>query len=222
MGKVKKYLIVSPHSDDALLSCAHILFSPDYDVHVLTVENDPRRISEDEKLYDFLNIPFHHLTVDFHDESYYGFNKTYKEVTPETANEYLQQYFGGNVLNKIETALISWLQNFLRDNKECQIIAPWGIGHPFHMFVKEVVEKVVNNADYYREFPHSYKKRSQFQVQKQLNEYTLKRSVPVENFHEVKWKLASKFYRTQSGLLFFEQNNIKKMYPEEIYQRKVK
>ena len=73
--------------------------------------------------------------------------------------------------------------------------------------------------EYYREFPHSYKRRSQPQVEKQKQEYTLKRSVTVEEFHEVKWKLASKFYKSQSGLLFFENGYIKKELPEEIYTK---
>ena len=47
----------------------------------------------------------------------------------------------------------------------------------------------------------------------------MERSVPVQEFHEVKWKLASKFYRSQSGLQFYEQGYIKKELPEEIYSR---
>ena len=48
MGKIKwkKFLIVSPHSDDALFCCSHTLFLPEYEVQVLTVENDPKRIAE--------------------------------------------------------------------------------------------------------------------------------------------------------------------------------
>jgi hypothetical protein len=47
---------------------------------------------------------------------------------------------------------------------------------------------------------------------------TVVRSVPVEDFADVKWQLASKFYRTQSGLLFYEQGYIKKNLPEEVYE----
>jgi len=79
----KKLLLVQPHSDDILFSCFHLLIKEDVEVQVLTVENDPRRIEEDQKLYDFLNIPFHHLDLDFKDESYYGFKKEYPEVNLE-------------------------------------------------------------------------------------------------------------------------------------------
>ena len=217
---MEKLLIISTHSDDVLFSCSHLLFLPEYEVQVLTVENDPKRILEDEKLYNFLNIPFHHLNLDFHDESYYEFHKNYKEVTVETTYEHLTKYFGKEKLDEIELGLIKWIEkNNKKDNY--QIVSPWGIGHPFHFFVKDILEKYYSNLLYYREFPHSYKKRSQIQVEKQKQEYYLERSVPVQEFHEIKWKLASKFYRSQSGLQFYEQGYIKKQLPEEIYVKDI-
>lgn len=221
MGKIKqKYLIVQPHSDDALFCCSHVLFFPEYEVQVLTVENDERRISEDKRLSEFLNIPYHHLDVDFKDESYYGYNKTYPDgITLIDAYKYLNDYFGREKLNEIEEALKSWVKKFLKKNKDYKILAPWGIGHPFHFFVRETLQSAVSEMEYYREFPHSYKKRSQPQVERQKGEYELHRSVPVEEFHDVKWKLASKFYKSQSGLQFYEQGYIKKQLPEEIYIR---
>jgi hypothetical protein len=215
----EKLLIVSPHSDDALFSCSHLLFFPEYEVQVLTVENDKKRILEDEKLYNFLNIPFYHLNLDFHDESYYEFHKNYKEVTLEATYEHLIKYFGEEKLNEIEFTLVKWIEKFNKKD-EYKIVSPWGIGHPFHFFIKDILEKYYFNLWYYREFPHSYKRRSQAQVEKQKIEYFLKCSVPVQEFHDIKWKLASKFYRSQSGLQFFEQGYIKKELPEEIYLRK--
>ena len=219
MGKIKKILIIQPHSDDILFSCSHFLFLPQYEVQVLTVENDPKRIAEDEKLFEFLNIPFHHLDLDFKDESYYEFHKNYKEVTVEATYKYLNEYFGSETLKEIEEMLVNWVRKFLKENKGYTVVVPWGVGHPFHLFVRETLQSLVSNLLYYREFPHSYKRRSQPQVEKQKQEYSLERSVPVQEFHEVKWKLASKFYRTQSGLQFYEQGYIKKELPEEIYSR---
>lgn len=217
---MEKVLIVSPHSDDALFCCSHLLFLPQYEVQVLTVENDPKRIAEDEKLFEFLNITFHHLGLDFHDESYYEFHKNYKEVTVEATYKHLNEYFGRETLKEIEETLVNWVRKFLKENKGYTVVVPWGVGHPFHLFVRDVIQKsLVSNLLYYREFPHSYKRRSQPQVEKQKQEYSLERSVPVEEFHEVKWKLASKFYKSQSGLLFFENGYIKKELPEEIYSR---
>lgn len=217
--KTEKLLLIQPHSDDILFCCSHLLFLPQYEVQVLTVENDPKRIAEDEKLFDFLNIPFHHLELDFHDESYYEFHKNYKEVTVEATYKHLNEYFGRETLNEIEETLVNWVRKFLKKNKGYTVVAPWGVGHPFHLFVRETLQGALSYMEYYREFPHSYKRRSQPQVEKQKQEYTLKRSVPVEEFHEVKWKLASKFYRSQSGLQFYEQGYIKKQLPEEIYVR---
>ena len=220
--KTEKLLLIQPHSDDILFSCSHLLFLPQYEVQVLTVENDPKRIAEDEKLFEFLNIPFQHLGLDFHDESYYEFHKNYKEVTVEATYKHLNEYFGMEKLNEIEETLVNWVRKFLKENKGYTVVVPWGVGHPFHLFVRDVIQKsLVSNLLYYREFPHSYKRRSQPQVEKQKQEYSLERSVPVQEFHEVKWKLASKFYRTQSGLQFYEQGYIKKELPEEIYSRTI-
>lgn len=221
MGKIKqKYLIVSPHSDDALFSCSHVLFFPEYEVQVLTVENDEKRVSEDAKLFEFLNVQYHHLELDFKDESYYGYNKLYpKGITLENACKYLKEYFGEDVLNEIEKNLIFFVRDFLKKNKGYKILAPWGVGHPFHLFVRETLQKAVSDMDYYREFPHSYKRRSQAQVEEQKKSWYLERSVLVDEFADIKWKLASKFYRSQSGLLFFEQGYIKKNIPEEIWRR---
>ena len=42
----QKLLLVQPHSDDILFSCSYFLFSDKYDVEVLTVENNEKRIAE--------------------------------------------------------------------------------------------------------------------------------------------------------------------------------
>jgi hypothetical protein len=224
MVENEKYLIVSPHSDDALLCAAHVILGDGFEVEIVTVENDPIRIEEDKKLYGFLNIPFHHLDVEFKDESYYGHKKEYPQgVTVENSFAYLRSYLGSDTLNEIEEALHSFIRKFFKDKKHrgFKILAPWGIGHPFHLFVRYCVQLEVSNAEYYREFPHSYKKRAQAQVELQSREYELVRSVPVEGFADIKWKLARKFYRSQSGLLFYEQGYIKKNLPEEIWARDV-
>lgn len=223
MGRgLKKYLIVSPHSDDALFCCSHVLFLPEYEVQVLTVENDEKRVQEDERLFEFLNIPYHHLGLNFKDESYYGYNKTYpKGIVLEDVYKYLNEYFGRDTLNEIEETLKDWVKKFLKQNSDYTVLAPWGVGHPFHFFVRETLQSMAFCLEYYREFPHSYKRRSQPQVERQNKEYILVRKVPVEDFHEVKWKLASKFYKSQSGLLFYEQGYIKKQLPEEIYSRAI-
>ncbi len=216
-----KYLIVQPHSDDALFSVAHLLFS-DKDVAILTVENNGKRVEEDRKLYEFLGKPYQHLKVEFDDQSFYGFYKQYKSLNPTNCVEYLTNYFGEEKLKEIKEALKDYLTKFLSKNDNVRIFTPWGIGHPFHMFVSTIVGKFAKKAKifYYRDFPHSYKQRAKEQVKEQLVDYELYKSYPVTEIADIKWDLAKRFYKSQSGLLWFEQNYIKKNLPEEVYVKK--
>jgi hypothetical protein len=157
--------------------------------------------------------------VDFDDQSYYGYHKLYKEVTIDDSIAYLQEFFGEKILVEIKNQIQEFLIKFLSQNKNCIVISPWGIGHPFHLFIRNVLDNnIINNVLwYYREFPHSYKRRSKTQVEKQQAICKLIYSFPVIKFDDIKWLLAKKFYKSQSGLLFFEQGYIKKQLPEEIY-----
>lgn len=224
MGRGKmKYLIISPHSDDALFSVGHLIFS-DKDVSILTVENNQKRVAEDEKLYEFLGKNWHHLSVDFDDQSFYGFHKQYNSLNVENGRDYLTEYFGEEKLKEIQKAIEKFVSNFIKkSDKEVVVYLPWGVGHPFHLFVREVVENKFGDSNKircYRDFPHSYKRRASQQVSEQLLEYNLYKKYPVEDFADIKWELAKKFYKSQSGLLWFEQGYIKKNLPEEIYIRK--
>lgn len=216
--KKKKILAIQPHSDDVLLSASHLLLSGKYDVQVLCVESDPKRVPEDQKLYEFLGIPYANLGIEFIDNSYYEFHRRYKGCRLEDAVAYLREYFGDDLLHEIRNAVIKWVKSYMEKNPDAQIVGPLGIGHPFHLFVHELLRASPYRVQYYREFPHSYKRRSQEQLKEVQSRMTVVRSVPVEDFADVKWQLASKFYRTQSGLLFYEQGYIKKNLPEEVYE----
>lgn len=213
--------MIQPHSDDLLFSCSHLLFDDNFEKQVLTIESNPKRIKEDKELYSFLGVKFNYLDVPFDDQSYYGYHKAYKEVTVQDSYNYLIEFFDKQILKDIEIYLREFLNRFFNENKkkDVVVVAPWGIGHPFHIFVRYLIEKILDGVTiwYYREFPHSYKKRSKVQVEKQQNEYQLLHSMPIDSFEDIKWDLAKKFYKSQSGLLFFEQGYIKKKLPEEIY-----
>ena len=216
-----KLLLIQPHSDDLLFSCSNLLFDNNFEKQVLTIENNPKRIKEDEQLYSFLDIKFNHLNVPFDDQSYYSYHKSYKEVTIKDSYDFLIRFFGKQIITDIENEFKEYLKKFFKENKkeEIVIVAPWGIGHPFHIFVRNLIDKASGDTTiwYYREFPHSYKKRSKTQVEKQQAEYKLLNSVSIEDWSDVKWDLAKKFYKSQSSLLWFEQGYIKKQLPEEIY-----
>lgn len=215
---MKKVLIVSPHSDDALFSSSFALLENGLKAEVLTVENDPVRIKEDINLYDFLGIKFHHLSVDFKDESYYGYFKKFKSVNHIDAIGFLEEYFGKEKLEEIKNSVRRFVIKFKRNNPDYNVIAPLGISHPFHYFIHYCL---VDLADYfYREFPHSYKKRSKKQMEETLLEYELFKTIPTKEIHDIKFELAKKFYKSQSGLLFYERGYIDKVLPEEIYIKK--
>lgn len=218
MGKIKKVLLISPHSDDALFSCAHALLSDDFITEVLTIENNQKRIEEDKKLYEFLGIPFNHLTVEFDDQSFYNYHKLYKDFNHEVCMSYLTEFFGEDKLEEIAMALYLFIGDFRKTHPDYLIIAPFGQSHPFHYYIHYLLSDV---ADFfYREFPHSYKKRAQQQFQESLRGFELYKSVPTVEIHDTKFALARKFYKTQSGLLWYEQNYINKMLPEELYVKK--
>lgn len=214
---MKSLLFIQPHSDDVLFSASTLLFNSQYKRQVLTVENNVKRLKEDEQLYKFLDISWFALNIPpLNDQSYYGYFKRYKTITVEQVMLFLQQMFGIEVLDNIANRLTHIIQ---QQDDSITIVAPLGIGHPFHLFIHETV-KHCNRKDtlYYREFPHSYKRRNKEQIaQLTSNGYTLYFSNPVTNIADIKWQLAKKFYRTQSGLLFFEQRYIEKNIPEEFY-----
>jgi hypothetical protein len=221
MGKIKqKLLLIQPHSDDILFSSSYFILHPDeYECEVLTIENNPKRIKEDKALYEFLGIKHYNLNVAFDDQSYYGYHKQYKEVTAEDSIVYLQEYFGKKVLSEIEAQLKQFIDNYNKTHKAYIVVAPWGIGHPFHLYIRMIVEQNIGDVLYYREFPHSYKKRSKIQVIKQQEICRLLHSFDLKECNDVKWQLAKKFYKSQSSLLWFEQGYIKKQLPEEIYMK---
>lgn len=213
----KKVLLIQPHSDDVLFSASNFLFNDKYEVEVLTIENNEKRVKEDTNLYDFLNIPYHHLDVEFADESFYSFHKKYKEVTSENAKIHLIDFFGEETVKAISDEVIKFIKKFKKKHSDVQIVVPWGVGHPMHCFIRDVIESQTDNLLYYRDFPHSYKKRAKSQVEAQMLSYKIFKTVPVDDFHDIKWELAKKFYKSQSGLLWFEQGYISKKLPEEIY-----
>lgn len=218
----QKLLIVQPHSDDILFSCSGFLFLPNYEVEVLTIENNKKRIAEDTKLFDFLQIPFYHLNVDYDDESYYAYHNTYKktELTVEKAYNCLIDCCGRDILDEFEQQIEEFLTKYKKSHKDFIVVSPWGIGHPFHLFVREIIQRNISNLWYYREFPHSFKRMAKEQVANQLNDYKLIQKIPIEDFADIKWSLGKKFYKTQSSMFFYEKGYMDKNIPEEIYVRK--
>ena len=221
-------IIIQPHSDDALFCCYSIL-SRHKNVEVITVENDPKRIAEDDRLYDVLEVPHSHLNTSYKDESYYAYFPKQKKGEPrvprrkvelESSIQCLQEHFGAEGYESLQSE-IKRLSNAV-DNEENTIYLPAGIGHPSHLVIRHLFESAIEHAKviYYRDFPHSYRRSSIEQLEEFKLECPYHEEFQLtEEDHNLKWWLAGKFYRSQSGLMFYEQGHIQKNVPEEFYSR---
>ena len=66
---MKKFLIVQPHSDDAILSCSRYLFNQEgWKVRVLTVEKNEKRLAEDAKISEIIGVKYSNLGVELMDD----------------------------------------------------------------------------------------------------------------------------------------------------------
>lgn len=219
----KDILLIQPHSDDILFSCAKYLFEADNykTVTILTFEADEKRIKEDEKLIDFFpNLKVEHLNVDYIDKSHKEYFQANKRVS-ENAFVFLEQKMGEKKMMEFASQYEKYILK--KEQHPLEIVSCLGVGHPFHYFVNYLT---VADADYfYREFPHSYKRRNQEQfleLTHGTNEikkaFQLSHEFDDKDLNKLKFEIASKVYRSQSGLIFFEYGYIKKLLPEQYFK----
>lgn len=219
MGKIK-YLCVEPHAGDLLMSACHVLVAPEYDVRVLTVDSDPRRLAEQRALYGFLGITMDVFDTGFEDAICSDFGDHFKDFNLSSVYTYLRTKYGTDTLNFAEQTLRDHLRRFLRRNRGYTVLAPLGLGHPFNQFIHDVVQDTVSLAEYYRDFPYSYTSRGRQQVTIQCynNENVLmKRKVPCDDMFDVKWELAFRFYPSLEPTIDKYQRFIEQNPPEEIW-----
>lgn len=217
----KKILLIQPHSDDILFSASKYLFNKDKykDIVLLTVENNPIRNKEDEDLAEVFGITNIHLKSLEKDESYYHFYKEDKKrkFSFEKSYSSLVDYLGDKILIEIKEELNKVVDSYKK--KGYEIVCCLGVGHPMHYFVRLCIEKKVDI--FYRDFPHSYKRKTAECVATELGDFKLKNSYKLsEEQHEMKWDIAYQVYKTQRSLLFFEKGYIDKNLPEEYYVKK--
>lgn len=211
-----KYLIIQPHSDDALICCSHYLFNEE--CVVLTIENNPKRIQEDNKVSEIINAEYKTLSVDIIEEAYSDYFKEYGKDAVLTEDDVLVFFANRLGLEKIEKLSLE-LNNQLEEyrSKGYQIICPMGVGHPFHFLVRILITNQ-KGFIYYREFAHSYKRRAKRQFETEMQNLTLVLSDDNKDNHDVKFEVAQKCYKSQSGFFFYELGYIKKDIPEEFYK----
>ena len=223
-----KVLVIQPHSDDAILSCSKILFDAENykSVDILTIENNPIRVLEDRKLFDFFPaVNYNVLDFDYIDSSHSSYFKSVKKFDELSADEHIYDLIGDDgildLVSKTDDFISDWIRKTEQEGFSFEIYTPLGVGHPFHLLVRKITEGFATK--YYREWPHSFKRRNQDYLmsvfQPRLDGLRFEKDSEHFNIgeHEMKFKLAQKCYKTQSGLFFYELGYIKKNLPEEFY-----
>jgi len=212
----KKVLLIQPHSDDIILSASHYLYSKDFsDKVILTVENNPKRLLEDQEICNHFGASLSRLetradSTDFH-KLYY---KEHAEMDDKTAMKFCQRMMGKENLAAVVDELETVVSQYKK--KGYLIVTCLGVGHPFHWLTRVVTEDAADV--FYRDFPHSYKRRNQAYLNGLVNSKFNLEFTHGEK-HVDKIALFKQYYKTQSGFLFFEQGYINKQLPEEFYTK---
>lgn len=216
---MKKILIIQPHSDDVLFSASKYLFENRGKVltEVLTIENgNPKRVAEDEKLCEFFNVKYHNLGIEIEDDSYYHYYKDDKKqnFNFEKAVDCVEELYGEDFLNNLKSKLVSFLKKKRKEG--FTVVCCLGIGHPMHYYIRLIAEPYTKL--FYRDFPHSYKRKAQDSYQETLLNFDLKSEY--KKHSKTKFEIAYDIYRTQRSLLWFEQGYINKKLPEQFYTKR--
>ena len=212
---MKKILFIQPHSDDIILSCFAKLVDEDIEPTILTIEFDEKRHKEDEKLIEFIpnlkiinGIEFG--TPDTSYKDYWGKNMHRKFISEEVMTTILDSL--GD--EKVEEILIL-LSEAIDSEEWDEIYTCMGVGHPLHWLIHELTKDTATH--FYRDWPHSYKKRNKAFFDEYASTFKFSEEVKDEETLELKHDLFKRFYKTQSGLLYFEQKNIENNFSEKYY-----
>jgi len=217
----KKVLLIQPHSDDVLFSASKYLFEASNceKIAMFTVEGgDPKRVAEDKALCDLFGIKeYFNSSVEFIDESYYFYYKElkFKNFTIEQSEVCLLKCFGKDFLNDLSDDIRNKVKKYKK--KGYEIVVCLGIGHPMHWFVMDCIKDMADT--YYRDFPHSYKRKAKGQLENFVFDKVLSEEHFDEKQHEIKFESARQIYKTQRGLLFFEKGYIDKKIAEQYYKK---
>ena len=126
--------------------------------------------------------------------------------------DFIKHYYG-EFSKEIKRELRRFVISYVKKNYK--VVLPLGIGHPMHYFVRQSAFDL--GTLFYRDFPHSYKKRSDNEMSLVYDEFKLFLEVGSVLTNELKIDLIKKFYKTQSSLLFFEKRYFDKNLKEEFY-----
>ncbi|MEO6683453.1 MAG: hypothetical protein ABIN48_11590 [Ginsengibacter sp.] len=218
--KNKKVLIIQPHSDDVIFSASKYLFEKKKykKVKILTVEYDEKRLEEDKAFCEHYGVDLTYLKTrvcseNFHKEYY----QQYSEMNEDDCLDFCIKKIGTKQVDKLSEELIKTLKKYKKNGYE--IVTCLGVGHPFHLLVTLITSDIADL--FYREFPHSYKRRNQKYLNFILeNDYSLAFEHYDAKQHAEKFESVAKFYKSQKSLLFFEKRYIDKNLPEQYFKRK--
>lgn len=221
--KKRNLLLIQPHSDDIIFSASNFLKerSKYNQVIMLTIEHNEKRLEEDSLLCEAFDMDLMTLKTKVSSEN---FHKEYysdkKLMSDDSAMNFCHMKLGENKLKRLKNELDDILQLF--SSEKFLIVTCLGVGHPFHNLVRRLTEDYSDL--FYRDFPHSYKRRNkEYFVGLTNSEFKLKQVHELTGLKEEdganKFQFVKDFYKSQSSLLFFEQGYIEKMLPEEYYEK---
>lgn len=222
MGELNKVLIIQPHSDDAILSCAKFIFDTSFKTKILTIEQNPSRVEEDDNLYKFIGINTINLKTKTKDDYYSEFFKVNGRnavLTDKNVISFYEERIGRDNIRKLKEEIHSVVEKYI--DYGYMILCPLGIGHPYHYLVRYLLRDIEDGFIFYREFPHSYKRKAKSQLDSELLVMSMVCDNSDEEINKLKYTLAQKFYKTQSGFFFYEHSNIEKLYSEEFFIKDV-
>lgn len=212
---MKKVLFIQPHSDDIVLSCFGKLIEKGIQPTILTIEDDPKRIAEDIKMNEFIPNLKVVKGVDFggEDKSYKGYwgENMHRKFNPEEVLLTAMDFLGEE---KIE-AIMEVIGETLDLEEWDEIYTCMGVGHPMHWFVHEITKAF--STHFYRDWPHSYKKRNREFFESYSTQFNFVEEINDEEVLRFKHEVFKKCYKSQSGLLYFEQKNIENNFSEKYY-----
>lgn len=215
----KKILLIQPHSDDILFSASSFLFEAKKykKFKILTVETNEKRLLEDELVcrhfgVDLLRMKNKVESTNYHKEYY----KLHTQMDDESAMDFCKEKMGKVNFKKLEKELKETVQKY--KDKGYLIVTCLGVGHPFHWITRVLTQELSDL--FYRDFPHSYKRRNQAYLNGIVNsEFKIHSFSNPDKNHDEKMSLIKSYYKSQSSLLFFEKRYIDKKLPEEFYEK---
>ena len=216
----KNLLIVQPHSDDVIFSVSEFVKRRGEFKRaiILTVEYNEKRLEEDRQFclehdFELMVLKTKVSSENFHKE-YYSDKKL---MSDDSAWDFCLGKIGEKKMEKLANELDLTLSNM---SDKFLIITCLGVGHPFHWLTRMLTQ---DNSDlFYRDFPHSYKRRNkEYFVGLTNTEFKLSFSASIhpKKGSWLKFDQVKQFYKSQSSLLFFEKGYMDKMLPEEYYEK---